>query len=483
MNKTVRRISTVIMIMFLTLFISVTYTQYIAADDLNADSRNSRTIYREFGRDRGPILVSGDAIAHSEAVDDEFKFQRVYDQGPLYAPVTGFYSINYGATGIEHAETDTLNGTADALFYDRLRNLFTGNAAQGGSVELTLDAESQEAAAQALGDQAGAVVALDVETGAVLTMVTSPSFDPNEIATHSTSDAAEAYERLSDDADRPMENRAIRGRLYPPGSTFKLVTAAAALESGDYKGKTKINAPTRLELPQTSATIGNYGGGACASGDEMPLADALRISCNTAFADLGLELGADSIRHQAEAFGFGSARNIPLSVSPSTYPDEVNEPQTAQTAIGQYDVRVTPLQVAMISAAVANDGIPMTPYLVETIRSSDLTVRSRTSPEPLARAVSADTAKELTDMMVGVVDSGTGTAAQISGMEVAGKTGTAEHSSDGAPHAWFTGFAPADDPQIAVAVVVENGGSSGSEATGGSTAAPIARAVIEAIVE
>jgi len=482
-NKSLRRLSVIMMAMFLALLVSTTYTQYVAADELNADGRNSRTLYREFGRDRGPILVAGEPIVTSKPVNDEFRYLRVYEQPELYAHITGFYSITYGATGIEHAETDALNGTADALFYDRIRNLFTGEPTRGGSVELTINAKAQEAAAKALGDQVGAVVALDPKTGEILALVSSPSFDPNRLASHNTKEVTSAYEELNSDDGRPMENRAISGRLYPPGSVFKLVTAAAALESGGWTADSVIDAPVELELPQTSSTIKNYGGSSCDPNGEMPLGDALRISCNTAFANLGLDLGAADMLKQATAFGFGAKRQIPLTVTASTFPSELNPPQLAQSSIGQFDVRVTPLEVAMISAAIANDGIPMAPHLVKTVRSADLSVRSRTQPEALSRAVSSATASALREMMTAVVESGTGRAAQISGIEVAGKTGTAQNAPEKAPHAWFTAFAPADDPQIAIAVVVEHGGSMGSEATGGRTAAPIAKAVIEAVVE
>lgn len=483
MNQSIRRLSLVIMVMFLTLLGSVTYTQYIAAPDLNADGRNSRTLYREFGRDRGPILVEGEPIVTSEPVDDEFKYQRVYEDPKLYAHITGFFSITYGATGIEHAETEALNGTADSLFYDRIRNLFTGEPTRGGSVELTIDPRAQQAAAQALGDQVGAVVALDPKTGEILALVSNPTYDPNLLASHNTKDVAASYEELTEDPSRPMANRAIAGHLYPPGSVFKLVTAAAALESDEWTSDSVIPAPVELELPQTTATIKNYGGASCSPDDEMPLADAFEISCNTAFAQLGLDMGEQELAQQATAFGFGVNREIPLKVTPSKFPSDLNPPQLAQSSIGQFDVQVTPLQIALLSSAIANDGIPMEPHLVRTVRSADLSVRSRTNPEALARSVTSATASALRDMMVEVVESGTGTAARIPGIEVAGKTGTAQHAPDQAPHAWFTAFAPADDPQVALAVIVENGGSLGSEATGGSVAAPIAKSVIEAVLD
>src|SRR5690625_779567 len=265
------------MAMFLALLVSATYTQYFAAIDLNANGRNSRTLYCEFGRDRCTIMVAVEPNVTSEPVDDEFRFLRVYEQPELYAHITGFYSITYGATGVERAETDALNGTADALFYDRVSKLLTGEQARGGSVELTIDAKAQEATAKALGDQVGAVVALDPKTGEILALVSTPSFDPNQLATHKTKDATAAYEELNADDRRPMENRAISGRLYPPGSVFKLVTAAAALESGDWTSETVIDAPVELDLPQTSSTIKNYGGSTCDTSGEMQLHDALRI--------------------------------------------------------------------------------------------------------------------------------------------------------------------------------------------------------------
>jgi peptidoglycan glycosyltransferase len=241
-----------------------------------------------------------------------------------------------------------------------------------------------------------------------------------------------------------------------------------------------VAAPTELQLPLSTSVLHNFGGAACSSTGATTLADALRISCNTAFAQLGLNLGDDALRAQAEAFGFGTPLNVPMEVSESRFPENPDAPQTALSAIGQYEVRVTPLQMAMVSAAIANGGVPMQPYLVEAVRSSDLTVVAQTEPAELPRAVSTGTAAALRDMMVAVVASGTGRAAQISGVQVAGKTGTAQTTADAAPHAWFTAFAPADAPRIAVAVIVENGGSMGNEATGGAVAAPIARAVIQA---
>ena len=278
-----------------------------------------------------------------------------------------------------------------------------------------------------------------------------------------------------------MINRAISGDTYPPGSTFKLVTAAAALEAG-LTPQTQLPAPDELDLPLTSNVLRNFGGSSCSSTGTTTLADALRISCNTAFGQLGMDLGADALREQAVAFGFDTALNIPMDVSKSRFPADPDEPQTALSAIGQQDVRVTPLQMAMVSAAIANGGVQMKPYLVKAVRSQDLTVVSETDPEELGTPVSPATAAALRDMMVAVVADGSGTSAQVSGVQVAGKTGTAQTTEEAAPHAWFTAFAPADAPRVAVAVIVENGGAMGSEATGGRVAAPVAKAVIEAVL-
>ncbi|WP_061961317.1 peptidoglycan D,D-transpeptidase FtsI family protein [Demequina flava] len=478
MNEPVRRVSVIILLLVLTLMAAASWIQVLNAGDLNQDPRNVRTLYREYGNYRGTFVVDGESVVWSEPVDDPYNYQRSYSNGELYAAATGFYSIVYGRTALEQTENELLNGTADSLFWTRLGNLFAGEQQQGAAIELTLRHSLQQVAAEQLGDQRGSVVALNPETGEVLAMVTSPTYDPALLASHDTTEVNEAYQDLLNREDSPLVNRAIAGDTYPPGSTFKLIDSAAALEAG-YDEDTELYAPQELELPGTSNTIGNYGGEACSADDQMTLADALRISCNTAFADLGMDLQWGPIERKAEDFGWTDSIDIPLSVTASRLPEDPNEPQTAMSAIGQYDVRATPLQMAMVASGIANDGVVMKPYLVDTVRASDLTVVDVTEPEVYKEAMTRADANTLTDMMVGVVDNGTGTAAQIGGVEVAGKTGTAETGQDTAPHAWFVSFAPADDPKIAVAVIVENGGSVGNEATGGAVAAPIARAVMQ----
>ncbi len=483
MNTALRRLATVVVVMFLALLAGTTWVQFGQASALNNDPRNVRTLYREYGKPRGPIIVAGQPIAQSTPVDDPFGYQRSYTQPELYSTVTGFYSVVHGGTQLERAMGDVLTGEADSLFWTRVQQLVTGAQPQGSSIELTLDPAAQQAAVDALGGQQGAVVAVEPSTGRILAMVSTPGFDPNAMATHDTTAANAAYQQLVGAEGDPLINKAT-SENYPPGSTFKLVTAAAALESGQYTPESVLAAPRELTLPGTSTTLPNFGGSTCGANDQTTLTNALRISCNTAFAQLGADLGDEALREQAERFGFDSSDlTVPMRVAASTFPADLNAAQTALSAIGQESVRATPVQMAMVVSAIANGGTLMSPYLVQTVRTADLDVVSEAEPQELSEAVSGQTAQQLTDMMVEVVESGSGTAAQISGVRVAGKTGTAQTGRDGeSPHAWFTGFAPADDPQVAVAVIVENGGSVGSEATGGRVAAPVARAVMQAVI-
>jgi peptidoglycan glycosyltransferase len=480
-NATIRRSAWMMGLLILILIINANVLAVIQDDALRAHAGNRRQIIDEYGHQRGSIVVGRRAIAKSISTEDRLDYLRTYSDGPLYAPATGYYSL-YGSTGIEKYENDVLTGTDDRLFVDRLTNLFTGQQPQGGNVVLTLDADAQRAAYRGLDGQAGAVVALDPVTGAILALVSVPSFNPNDLASHDPAQVTENYDRLRKDPGDPLLNRATQ-QLYPPGSLFKVVVAAAALESGNYgPDRPLIPAPAVLDLPETSAVIRNYDDAPCFGG-RATLAQALAISCNTAFARVGMNLGDDALRKQAEAFGFNEPLEIPLPVVPSVYPLGLDAPQTAQSAIGQYDVRASVMQMAMVGAGVANGGVVMKPYLVAEEQAPDLSSLSVTEPQELSRAVSPSVASQLTDMMVGVVTGGTGTNAAIPGVTVAGKTGTAEDGSRRPPHVWFMSFAPAEDPQVVVAVLVQNGGRLGNDATGGAVAAPIARAVMEAVLQ
>jgi peptidoglycan glycosyltransferase len=279
-----------------------------------------------------------------------------------------------------------------------------------------------------------------------------------------------------------MLNRGIQ-EVFPPGSTFKLVTAAAALESGQYTPESMLPGGATLDLPQTDTNLPNDSGTDC-GGSRVTLTQALRVSCNVAFGFLGMEIGDDALREQAEKFGFGDVYLDDLpGQAESRFPADPDEPQTALSAIGQFDVAATPLQMAMVTAGIANAGTVMKPYLVDEVRSPNLDVLDKANPEPYRNAVSSSTARDLTQMMIEVVDTGTGATAQIPGIKVAGKTGTAQSSADRNPYAWFVSFAPADDPQVAVAVLIEDAGVARDAISGSGLAAPIAKRVMEAVMQ
>jgi peptidoglycan glycosyltransferase len=488
MNRPLRRVAVACLLLFGLLLVNVNYVQAVKASDYRKDPRNTRALLRQFERERGPIVLSTGAGAAPTAVDkatprERFKFLRTYPNGPLYATVTGFSSFVYGTTGIERAENDVLSGESDQLLVRRLSDYVTGRRPEGGRVVLTLSQAAQRAAYEGLAGHRGAAVAIDPRTGAVLAMVSTPSYDPNKLSSHDPTTIRAYYDRLQDDEADPLLNRVVQ-QTYPPGSTFKVITSAAALAKGKLTPTSEIASPRELDLPQTDRNLKNFGGESCGNGKTSTLADALRISCNTAFGQLGLDLGGDTLREQAEKFGFGeNDLQVPTRVAKSVFPAELSPPQEAQAAIGQYDVRVTPLQMALVVAGVANGGDVMRPYLVREVQGPDLSRLSSTEPSVYKEAaVSREVADQLTAMMELVVSGGTGRSAQIPGVRVAGKTGTAQHADGAAPHAWFVGFAPADDPQVAVAVVVEDGGSAGSEATGGRVAAPIARDMMRAVL-
>lgn len=486
MNSPIRRVAAGCLLLCVALLINVTYVQAFWANDLNSRSENRRVLLDEYSRQRGPILLADDTvIAQSVPSEGELAFLRQYANGPLYAPVTGFYSSFFGRTALERAQNGILSGDDDRLFVRRLVDLVTGEEPKGGAVKLTIEPAAQLAAWEGLGDYKGSVVAIDIETGAILAMVSKPSYDPNTLAVHPVEQQQAAWDALKADANQPDLNRAI-ARNLPPGSVFKLVTAAAALESGDYEQDSVIPGPAEYDVPQATRPLPNQNGRACGANDETTIANALRISCNTAFAYLGNQLGDDALREQAERFGFNSQplTDDEMNAATSNFPDDVDDALTAYSAIGQFEVAATPLQIAMVSAAIANGGVLMEPYLVQEIRGPDLvSVLEQTEPEEQSEAISADTAQQLTEMMVGVVENGTGENAQIDGIEVAGKTGTAESSDDRPNYAWFTSFAPADDPKVAVAVVIEEAtGVDPTDIGGGRLAAPIARDVMEAVL-
>ncbi|WP_324275166.1 penicillin-binding protein 2 [Blastococcus brunescens] len=408
--------------------------------------------------------------------DGRLKYLRQYPQGPLYAAVTGYHSLIYNNSQLEYAENDVLSGSDGRLALRRLADMFTGRDPAGGDVVLTLDPAVQEAAMAGLEGVTGAVVALDPSTGAVLGMASTPSYDPTLLSSHDPAAIRAYWEELEAAEIDPRRNRAI-GDNYPPGSLFKVIVAAAALEDGltpDSVVPAPRELPSRTAAGSSPTSAARRAAPAGNSPHRRPhhlLQHRLRPAGDRHGRGARPRDGR-GVRHGRRGF------RDPLDVAPSGVGDIVDDAALAQTSIGQRDVRMTPLQAAMIAATVANDGVQMKPYLVDQVQAPDLTVIDSTESEVWREPISAEVANQLTEMMVSVVADGSGRAARIPGIEVAGKTGTAQVSEDVADHTWFMGFAPADDPQIAVAVFVANGGG-----TGGERSAPIARQVIEAYLD
>jgi len=491
MDRFIRRLGGAMLALFVLLLAQITYIQVVASERLADNPANAtRQLIAEYRVERGSILAADrrTVLALSRKSPGQLKYQRHYPQGPLYADITGYYSIIFGRSELEEAYNPYLSGDAPELIPQTLIDQVLGRPKRGATVVTTIDPAIQRAAERALGDLPGGVVALDPHTGDVKAIVANPTYDPNELASQDPKQVRAAWDRLNSDPDKPLLSRAI-DELYPPGSTFKLVTAAAALENGFGPDSTWPNPPV-LDLPQTTATLENFGGEHCLGGaSQITLAQALTISCNVVFGQIGLRLGGAKLAAQAHAFGFApdaSDGDVPFDIpfqegvfpEASYFSDRL--PAVALSAIGQDNVAANPMQMALVASAIANGGSEMRPRLVSEIRDPSGQVVESFAPEVFGQPISSQTAIQLTQMMVSVVQSGTGTAAQIPGVEVAGKTGTAQHGEGLAPHAWFVSFAPAQNPKIAVAVIVLDGGSLGSEATGGVVAAPIARAVMEA---
>lgn len=478
MNRQINRVTAVLVFLLVALMVNVSIIQVFQSKNLRNQAGNQRMLLAEYSRERGAILVESQAIAASQETGDNLAYLRTYAAGDVYAPITGFYSLVYGASGLEAKENDVLAGNDSRFFVDRLQQLVAGRKPKGGAIRLTINSAAQEAAFKALKGRTGAVVAINPSTGEILALASSPSFDPNTLSSHDPATIQKTYEVLDQDPDKPMLNRPLAMTL-PPGSTFKLVTAAAALESGQYNADSVLPGPQEIQLPQTDKKLGNWTGSSCGANDQVTLKEALAISCNTAFAWLGLQVGASAIDEQARKFGFEQSLEVPMVAAASHFPANIDEPQTAMSAIGQFDVRATALQMAMVSAGIANDGVVMKPYLVSQVLGPDLTVLENTTPTPLSRAMSAGNAAVLKDMMVNVVAQGTGSKGRIAGIAVGGKTGTAENTPGESAHAWFVGFAPAEQSSVAVAVVLEHGGGA-TEVSGNALAAPIAAAVMRA---
>jgi peptidoglycan glycosyltransferase len=481
--RCVRRAAAFCFLLLVALLVNAGRVQIVGAHAYDANPANRRIAIARYHQPRGDILVGGSRVTGSRDGGGGLRYLRTYTDGPLYAPVTGFASQLYGTTLLEGTEDGVLSGTAAELASVPLWHEITRARQRGGDVHTTISAAAQRAAYAGLAGRRGAVAALDPATGRILALVSSPSYDPAVLA-GAGRDAVDAWTRLNADAGRPMLDRAIR-QTYPPGSTFKVVTAAAALQN---RTVTDLRAPTKspdpYRLPGSTAALVNEGRG-CANAS---MYDAFRFSCNTVFAKLGADVGLAAMSAQARAFGFNDPRlRIPPSVARSDFDTDMSPDQVALSAIGQFDTTATPLQMAMVAAAVGNGGVLMTPYLVDSVTSHSGVTVAATSPRTLHRAVSTATAGRLQQLMEAVVTSGTGTNAAIPGAVVGGKTGTAQHGVDnaGTPYAWFISYAKPPGgtrASVAVAVVVEDAEAVRADISGGGNAAPIARAVMRAVL-
>jgi peptidoglycan glycosyltransferase len=487
MNKPLRRIAIFCGLLVLALLIRDNWLQYVKADSLREDPDNRRVLIARYATPRGDIIVDGKAITgHAETTSGDFKYKRTYQDGAMWAPITGFVSQSYGATQLESIEDGILTGNDDRLFFRNTLDMLTGKAKEGGNVVTTLNAAAQKAAYDGLKNQGGkgAVAALDPSTGKILALASYPSYDPSTIAGGSDSDA-EAWKKLdkkNNPAD-PMLNRALR-EVYPPGSTFKVVTAAAALENGLYKD---ADSPTRSPLPWTmpgtTTQLPNEGNIPCKN---ATLRVALQVSCNTVFGKVGSDLGNDKMLEEAKKFGFDEEQFTPVRSSASVFSKDMAPSEVALSSIGQFNTAASPLQMAMVASAVANNGTLMKPYMVDSLQAPNLDPLEQTEPEKMSEPLSAENAQILQSMMETVVKDGTGKKAQISGVTVGGKTGTAQQGENNSknPYAWFISYAKVGDSSpVAVAVVIQDDDAEAREnISGGGLAAPIAKNVMEAVI-
>lgn len=503
MDRQLRRLGIAFVVMFSLLFAQIAYVQVFAADRIASHDANAARLMRaEYETQRGAILAADGVTVLAESVEaaaeSVYRFERLYPKGGLYGHITGYYSRSYGLSGLEEGMNSYLAGTAPELAASNLTDLILGTPKKGGAVVTTIVPALQEVARTALAGRRGAVVAVDPATGNILAAYSNPGYDPTALSTGTRDEMEAAWTALNADPEKPLLSKAFQ-ELYLPGSTFKLITASAALENGYGPQKTWPN-PRVLDLQFTDDDLENFGGSLCAGGvNRVTMAKAFEDSCNVTFGEIGLELGADRLARQAHAYGLCpilppeqtgcDEQTIPFALDFETgrfpraeYFDE-RQPALAYSSTGLDNDLLNPLHLALISSTIANGGVMMEPRIVTEVRDPQGRVVKEFDPRVWGRPISDATAVLMRELMVSVVAQGTGYWAQIAGVDVAGKTGTATNGEGRPPNAWFTAFAPAgptDVPRIAVAVIVLDGGDLGNEATGGREAAPIARAVIEA---
>jgi peptidoglycan glycosyltransferase len=504
MERRIRRLGIALVLLFVVLFGQLAYVQVFAADDIKGNPANfSRQLIAEYNVQRGKILTA-DGLVLAESVPapkgSRFRYERRYPQGDLYGYITGFYSRIYGRSALEESMNTYLSGEAPELAISTFTDLFLGREKRGANVFVTIDPNLQEAARTALGSNEGAVVAMDPATGDILALYSTPGFDPSELSSGSDDQMRNAWQRLNDDPDEPLLALSHQ-ELFLPGSSFKIVTASAALENG-FGPESIWRNPHRLTLPLTNEELENFGDDHCNGGSsQISLIEAFEESCNVTFAEVALKLGPERLAEQARAYGLCGTLppdrttcdqpivRFELPFQNGRFPEpryfERNDPLLAFSGIGLDNDLVNPLQMALMASSVANGGVMPQPRLVTEVRDAQGRVAREFGTSDVGRAISGGSAAALTRMMISVVNQGSGYRAQIPGIQVAGKTGTATNGPGRPPNAWFTAFAPAggaQPPRIAVSVIVLDGGDLGNEATGGQVAAPIVRAVIEAFL-
>ncbi|NBE53334.1 peptidoglycan D,D-transpeptidase FtsI family protein [Streptomyces boluensis] len=486
MNRPLRHIAVFCGLLVLALLIRANWVQYAQSEPLAKHEKNRRVAIERYAKPRGDIIVDGKPITGSKAVEgNDFKYKRTFKDGPMYAAVTGYASQAFGANQLEKLNDEMLSGTDDRLFLKNTLSMFTDEEQRGGDVVTTIDPDAQKAAFEGLGNLKGGVAAIDPDTGRILALASTPSYDPSTFAGMSDKDA-KAWEALGKDKSKPLLNRALK-ETYAPGSTFKVLTAAAAIESGRI---TDINAPTDTPepwtLPDTRTPLPNLNkSGVCKNAS---LKVAMQFSCNTVFAKLAAEIGKDEMRETAEKFGFNNGElDIPVRAGKSIYPTDINKPQTALTGIGQGSLTASPLQIAMIASAIANDGKLMEPHMIDELRGPDLDTLEKNEPKEMSQPISSETADKVREAMVFTAEQGSGQPALIDNIEVGAKTGTAQHGVDNElpPYAWFISYGKnAQGKKVAVAVFVDPGQDiPRDQIAGGKLGGPIAKAVMQAVLQ
>ncbi|MFG3397087.1 peptidoglycan D,D-transpeptidase FtsI family protein [Streptomyces parvus] len=492
MNRPLRHIAIFCGLLVLGLLLRVNWLQHVDRQELAQHKHNDRVRFERFATPRGDIIVGGKAITGSKETESrDYAFRRTYKDGPMYAPVTGYASQARGTSLLERTYDSILSGQDDRFAFRHAKDVLTGQPRRGGDVITTIDAKAQKAAYKGLTDLGarGAVVALDPSTGKVLSLVSTPSYNPEVFAGISFKES-DRFTALEKKKGKPLANRPLR-ETYPPGSTFKILTAAAALEHGvvtDVDARTDAVSP--YPLPLSSNKIGSEAGDAVCSKASMKT--AMQYSCNNVFLDAAAELGEDRMRETAEKFGFNEDVYADefgdMLATKSLYPPKLDKPGTALTGMGQGSLTSTPMQMAMVTAALANDGKLMQPYIVDELRGPDLSTLEKNEPMEMSQAVSPETAKKVQEMMEHTAKEGSAQRALIDGVTVGGKTGTAQRGvnvRDEVPYGWFVSYGKKDDGRsVAVAVFIDptDMDISRSDISGGRLGAPIAKSVMQAVL-